>query len=84
MSTLYEEVPAMKSETNKQKDIVWSILDKEYTVRNVPYSILDAEGEEFLSLGVSVKLELIRKLMLMDEIPHNVDFNDVADLKFSS
>lgn len=85
MRTLYREVPAVKSETNKPtKDIVWSILDKEYAVRNVPYSRLAADGEEFLSLGVSIKLELIRELMLLDEIPNDVDFNDVADIKFSN
>lgn len=84
-STLYREVPAVKSETNKpRKDIVWCILEKEYVVRNVPYTKINVNGEEFISAGVSVKLELIRKLMLMNEIPHDVNFNDVADLKFSN
>jgi len=75
----------MNSETNKQmKDIVWSVRDKEFTVRNVPYSKYEADGEEFISLGVSLKLEMIKKLMLQDEIPYDVDFTEVADLNFSN
>lgn len=85
MNMLYKEVPAMNSETNKKvKDIVWSTLDKKCTVRNVPYSKVDAEGEEFISVGVSLKLELIKELMLQDEIPYDVDFSDIADLNFSN
>ncbi|WP_143083022.1 hypothetical protein [Salibacterium qingdaonense] len=75
----------MNSEAEKPtKDIVWSVVDKEFAVRNVPFSRMDADGEEFLSLGVSAKLELIRELMLNDEVPHDVNFEDVADLKFSN
>lgn len=75
----------MKSETNQpKKDIVWSIEDKKYAVRNVPYFRIDAEDEEFLSIGVSVKLELIRTLMLMNKVPNDIDFTDITDLKFSN
>ncbi len=85
MNMLYKEVSGMKNETNKQtKDIVWNVFDRELTVRNVPYSKIDAEGEEFISIGTSLKLELIKELMLHDEIPYEVDFSDVADLKFSN
>lgn len=66
------------------KNIVWNFLDKKYTVRNVPYFIVDDKGEEFLSAGVALKLELIKELMLRNEIPNDVDFSDVADLKFSN
>ncbi|MGG0308343.1 hypothetical protein ABEY43_06985 [Priestia megaterium] len=64
-----------------KKDFVFSILDNNYTIRNVPYIKLDAEGEEFMSAGVSLKVAIIRDLMYANEIPHNVNFDDVSDLK---
>lgn len=85
MNILSKEVLDVNNEINNQtKDIVWRILDKELTVRNVPYSKIDAEGEEFFSVGVSLKLDLIKELMLHEEIPYDVDFTDVSDVKFSN
>lgn len=72
----------MTEELLGKKDLVWHDLDGKYAVRNVLYSKLGAEGEEFLGLGISVKLELIRELMMNDEIPHDIDFDDVIDLQF--
>lgn len=85
MGMLYEEVSYMKNETEKQKqDIIWEVFNRTLTVRNVPYSILDAEGEKVISIGTSLKLELLKELMLQGEIPSEVDFRDIADLKFSN
>lgn len=79
-----EEVAIMTGETTEllRKDFSWSILGTNYVVRNVPYSVLPAEGEEFMSLGVSLKVAMIRDLMYENEIPHDVNFDDVADLEF--
>jgi hypothetical protein len=63
-----------------KKDVHWTISNVNYVVRNVPYTELDAEGDEFYSLGVSIKLTMIRDLMYMNQIPHDVNFDDVADL----
>jgi hypothetical protein len=65
-----------------KKDLHWSILGKKYVVRNVPYEIYDAESEEFLDLDVVIKLAMIRDLMYENKIPHDIDFEEVADLEF--
>lgn len=79
MSTTYEEVVTLNGETTnvKTKDVIWKIHNEEYAVRNVPYIMLD---EEVLSPNVSLKLTLIRDLMFDNEIPHDVNFNDVVDI----
>lgn len=85
MGMLYRKVSDMRNETEKQKqDIIWKVFDRTLTVRNVPYSILDAEDEKFISAGTSLKLELLKELMLQEEIPSEVDFREVANLKFSN
>jgi hypothetical protein len=65
-----------------KKDITWSIFDNKYTVLNVPYSEYEDDAEIYLSLGVSTKLLTIKELMEANEIPHEVDFDDLAHLKF--
>lgn len=65
-----------------KQDVNWTISDVNYVVRNVPYTELDAEGDEFFDLGVTIKLAMIRDLMYMNQIPHDVNFDDVADMKF--
>ena len=83
MSTTYGEVPTMRGEsTTLKKDIIWKIDNIEYKVINVPYSELDAEEDEYLNLDVSLKLTMIRDLMVSGEIPCEVDFGDVVDLEF--
>ena len=85
MGMLYKEVSDMRNETEKQKqDIILEIFHRTLIVRNVPYSIIDTEGEKVISVGTSLKLELLKELMLQGEIPSEVDFRDVADLKFSN
>jgi hypothetical protein len=63
-------------------DFEWSILDANYIIRNVPYERLDAEGEIFFDLDVSLKMAMIRDLMVTNEIPHDVDFELVAEFEF--
>lgn len=65
-----------------KKDIHWSILETDYIVRNVPYEIYDAEGEVFFDLGVSIKLTAIRDLMVMNELPHDLDYDVFKDVEF--
>ena len=85
MGMLYKEVSDMRNETEKQKqDIILEIFHRTLIVRNVPYSIIDTEGEKVISVGTSLKLELLQELMLQGEIASEVDFRDVADLKFSN
>ncbi|GAB4074296.1 hypothetical protein GCM10028778_17990 [Barrientosiimonas marina] len=85
MSTLSMEAPVMSGQTdNLTRDMVWHVSsDKKMTVRNVPYSMMDTDGEEIISLDVSIKLELIRELILQEEVPQDVDFNDIADVEVS-
>lgn len=65
-----------------KKDVKWSISEVEYIVRNVPYYETNSEAGESISVGVSLKLAMIRDLMVANEIPTDVDFDLVADLKF--
>lgn len=63
-----------------KKDIIWSIDETVYHIRNVPYIMHD--DEEYLDLGVSFRIMTIRDLMVQNEIPHNVNYEDVADIIF--
>lgn len=65
-----------------KKDIFWTIKDIRYVIRNVPYIEADYDHEELLDLDTAVKLEMIGHLMVENEIPHDVDFDDIADLEF--
>ena len=68
-------------ENELRKDFVVEIEGITYKIRNIPYVELDAEGDEFIDIGVALKLTMIRDLMYANEIPHDVDFTDVEDLK---
>ncbi|PLR83591.1 hypothetical protein CVD25_17205 [Bacillus canaveralius] len=78
-----EVVLKVRSEpTMLKKDIIWRIDQTEYVVRNVPYVKLDADGEEFLDMDVSVTMTALRDLMVENEIPHDVDYEDFAHIEF--
>lgn len=62
------------------KDLVWKISDTEYTIKNVPAYEMNADGREFVDMKIVNLLSMVRNLMYADEIPHTVDFNDIADL----
>ena len=68
----------------KRRDLTTNVGDKVFTVRNIPYENYDAEGEEFVDIGVALKIAMIRDLMDADEIPYDVDYTKVEDLKFST
>ncbi|TMN21729.1 hypothetical protein [Lentibacillus cibarius] len=73
----------MKSEpTVLKKDIYWQIADSAYVVRNVPYLKADYDGEEMLDLNVSIAITTLRDLMVENVIPHDVDYEDFADIEF--
>jgi len=61
-----------------KKEIVWNISDTEYKVRNVPYSVFN--DEEFYDLDVTLKLSMIKDLMVQEEIPTTIDFEKVTNL----
>lgn len=41
---------------------------------------MNADGREFVDMKIVNLLSMVRNLMYADEIPHTVDFNDIADL----
>ncbi|MBS4224168.1 hypothetical protein [Lederbergia citrea] len=65
-----------------KKDIIWNILEKKYIVRNVPYTVSDTEDEQFLDLDVSMRLTALRDLMFENEIPHDINYEDIAHIEF--
>ena len=66
-----------------KRDISWSINNTTYTIRNVPYDVCDNDGEEVIDLGVAIKLEMLRELMLTNEIEKTeVDYDLFADIEF--
>jgi hypothetical protein len=71
----------MNGEKIIKKEFTWNINDKEYKVFNVPFYEINAEEEDYVDAEVAIKLALIRDLMIADEIPHIVDFDEVADIE---
>lgn len=65
-----------------KKEMTWNIGDEEYKILNVPYYEMNSEEKEYLDFDVALKLSLIRDLMVVDEIPRTVDFDEIADLTF--
>jgi hypothetical protein len=65
-----------------KKEMTWNIGDEEYKILNVPYYEMNSEEKEYLDFDVALKLSLIRDLMVADEIPRTVDFDEIADLTF--
>ena len=60
-----------------KKEVIWNISDIEYKVRNFPYSVFN--DEEFYDLDVTLKLSMIKDLMVQEEIPTTIDFDKVAN-----
>lgn len=60
-----------------KKDVIWDLSNTEYKVLNVPYSVF--QDEEYFDLDVSVKLTMIKDLMVLKEIPPIVDFENVVN-----
>ncbi|MDN4608187.1 hypothetical protein [Sporosarcina highlanderae] len=80
--TIVREVAAMKPGTKSlTKDVKWTIDEKAYVVKNVPYSILPAEENEYFDMDVSIRLTMIRDLMYMNEIPAVIDYSVVSDFE---
>jgi hypothetical protein len=71
----------MNGEKIIKKEFTWNINDKEYKVLNVPFYEMNTEEEDYVNAEVAIKLALIRDLMIADEIPHIVDFDDVTDIE---
>lgn len=61
-------------------DFKWRIGDTDYIIRNVPCE--EYGGEKVFNLDVSIKVATIRDLMVMNEIPHDVDFKLAEDIEF--
>jgi hypothetical protein len=71
----------MSSEIVIKKEFAWTINGKEYKVLNVPFYEMNAEEKDYIDAEVALKLSLIRDLMVANEIPHIVDFDEVADIE---
>jgi hypothetical protein len=65
-----------------KKDIQWAIEGVTYLVKNVPYEELDSEGKEYLDVKTCILLGGLRDLMVMNEIPHILKFDDFVDIEF--
>jgi hypothetical protein len=63
-----------------KKDVTWSINGTEYKVLNVPYVVFDDDDDEFIDISVSIKLIIVRDLMVANEIPHTVNYDNIADI----
>lgn len=71
----------MNDEKIIKKEFTWTINGEKYKVLNVPFYEMDAPEREYVDIEVVLKLALIRELMVADEIPHTVDFEEVVDIK---
>lgn len=69
-------------ERRMKREMIWHIDGTEYKVLNVPMCELHAEEEEYVDLDIALKLGMIRDLMVANDIPPLVDFDEVVDLVF--
>lgn len=67
--------------TELKKDIRWKISGSVYVVRNVPYLKAEYDGEELMEMDVSITLTALRDLMVEEAIPHDINYDDFADIK---
>lgn len=83
MLTINKGVQLMKNEpTMLRKDVDWRIANCEYVVRNVPYFKSNYDNEELLDMDVSIVITTLRDLMVENAIPHDVNYDDFADVEF--
>ncbi|MED4852178.1 hypothetical protein P9386_10150 [Caldifermentibacillus hisashii] len=80
MATLYKEETLMPEKSVQKKDVLWQILGNEYRVLNVPHYKMNSE--EYFDIDVTFKLAMIRDLMITNEIPKTVNFEEIADFTF--
>lgn len=66
-----------------RKTVEFSIGSICYTIDNVPYYPEENHGEETVSLGVTIKLEILKELMVENN-RKNVDYMLFERLKFNS
>ncbi|KDE47349.1 hypothetical protein [Geobacillus sp. CAMR5420] len=70
-----------KTEKIVRKEFAWTIDGEKYKVLNVPFYKMNAEEKEYVDFETALKLSLIRDLMVANEIPQIVDFEEVADIE---
>lgn len=63
-----------------KKDIKWILSSIDYVVKNVP--VIELDGEEFFDTNTSIVLLTLKDLMIENEIPNEVDFDDFKHIKF--
>jgi hypothetical protein len=81
MNLYRKDVLLVNDEKIIKKEFTWTINGKEYKVLNVPFYEMNAEEKGYIDAEVALKLSLIRDLMVANEIPHIVDFDEVADIE---
>lgn len=70
-----------------RRDQTWTQNDKEYAIKHIPFDMCIERGYDcagtLVSVGVLMKVSMIRQLMEKEEIPNTVDFREVEDFKFN-
>lgn len=81
MSTLFREAIVSLEEKFTTFDVTWNISGNECKVLNVPTYEMDSEDRYYHKADVTMKLAIIKDLMIANKIPSTVNFDDVADIK---
>ncbi|GAA0592109.1 hypothetical protein GCM10009001_05350 [Virgibacillus siamensis] len=72
----------MKADKFHHREIVWNDVDTKYTIHNVPSIFFDKDDYYYTS-EVSTKLMVLKELMEEKNIPNEIDFNDISDIKIN-
>lgn len=65
--------------TQLKRTVEWIIDNKKYQIINVPYEKTSVEGEVFYDADVSIRIMMLKDLMLADRIPSVVDYQVIKD-----
>ncbi len=64
-----------------KRDFSWTFDEngENYTIKNAPFLISEDFGE-MVDAEISLKMEMIAKLMYMGKVSNVVDFDDITDM----
>ncbi|WP_226682138.1 hypothetical protein [Sutcliffiella horikoshii] len=83
MVTIDKEVLKVKLEPKSlKKDIVWQVNQENYIIHNVPYTLNNSKTEEYLDINVTITVTALRDLMVSEQLPSEINFDDFSDVKF--
>ena len=69
----------MRPANQLKRTVEWIIDNKKYQIINVPYEKTSVEGEVFYDADVSIRIMMLKDLMLADRIPSVVDYQVIKD-----